>query len=81
MATSYCLKCRAKRDMRNPQQVTLKNGRLATRGTCPDCGSTVYRIGRVDSSRGSTRGVRGILKGRTSLTDALMRSRREHARG
>ncbi|MGQ9572375.1 MAG: DUF5679 domain-containing protein [Dehalococcoidia bacterium] len=46
MATAYCLKCRAKREMRNPQQVTLKNGRPATKGSCPNCGTTMYRIGK-----------------------------------
>lgn len=43
---AYCLKCRTKRDMRNPQQVTLKNGRPATQGSCPVCGTKMYRIGK-----------------------------------
>jgi hypothetical protein len=47
MATAYCLKCRAKKEMRNPQQVTLKNGRPATKGTCPTCGTAMYRIGKA----------------------------------
>jgi RNase P subunit RPR2 len=47
MATAYCLKCRAKREMRNPQRVTLKNGRPATKGTCPSCGTAMYRIGKA----------------------------------
>jgi RNase P subunit RPR2 len=47
MATAYCLKCRAKREMRNPQRVTLKNGRPATKGTCPTCGTAMYRIGKA----------------------------------
>lgn len=47
MATAYCLKCRAKREMRNPQRVTLKNGRPATKGACPNCGTTMYRIGKA----------------------------------
>jgi hypothetical protein len=33
--------------MRNPQQVTLKNGRPATQGTCPVCGTKMYRIGKA----------------------------------
>jgi hypothetical protein len=32
--------------MRNPQQVTLKNGRPATQGVCPVCGTKMYRIGK-----------------------------------
>ncbi len=43
---AYCLKCRTKREMRNPQQVTLKNGRPATKGTCPVCNTNMYRIGK-----------------------------------
>ena len=27
---AYCFKCRAKREIKDPQQVTLKNGRPAT---------------------------------------------------
>jgi hypothetical protein len=48
MATmeAYCLKCRAKREIRNATQVTLKNGRPATQGTCPVCGTKVFRIGK-----------------------------------
>ena len=36
---AYCFKCRSKREIRNPQQVTLKNGRPATQGVCPQCGT------------------------------------------
>jgi Zn finger protein HypA/HybF involved in hydrogenase expression len=43
---AYCLKCRTKREMQNPQQVTLKNGRPATQGVCPVCGTKMYRIGK-----------------------------------
>jgi hypothetical protein len=47
MTTAYCLKCRTKREMRNPQPTKLKNGRPATKGTCPTCGTTMYRIGKA----------------------------------
>ncbi|MBI4235767.1 MAG: hypothetical protein HY688_00210 [Chloroflexi bacterium] len=43
---AYCLKCRAKRQVRNPVQVTLRNGRPATQGTCPVCGTKIFRIGK-----------------------------------
>ncbi|MFQ5875371.1 MAG: DUF5679 domain-containing protein [Dehalococcoidia bacterium] len=43
---AYCFKCRAKREIRNPQRVTLKNGRPATQGSCPSCGTKVFRIGK-----------------------------------
>ena len=41
----YCLKCREKREMQEPRQVTLKNGRAATQGTCPTCGAKITVIG------------------------------------
>ena len=44
---AYCLKCRAHTDIDNAEQVTLKNGRPATRGKCAVCTSTVFRIGRA----------------------------------
>jgi hypothetical protein len=44
---AYCLKCRERRDISNAEEVTLKNGRPATRGTCSVCGANVYRIGKA----------------------------------
>lgn len=43
---AYCFKCRRKVQIKNPQRVTLKNGRPATRGVCPVCGTKVFRIGK-----------------------------------
>jgi len=41
---AYCFRCRTKIAIRNPRSVTLKNGRLAIRGVCPDCGTKVFRL-------------------------------------
>lgn len=41
----YCVKCRDRRDMQNPQKITMKNGRPATQGTCPVCGTKMFKIG------------------------------------
>ena len=45
---AYCVKCRDKVTIDNPEQVTLKNGRPATKGTCSksDCDTNVFRIGK-----------------------------------
>lgn len=43
---AYCFKCRAKRQIKNPKKITLKNGRPATQGECPVCGTKVFRIGQ-----------------------------------
>ena len=42
---AYCVKCRSKREVSNPEQVTMKNGKPATKGTCPVCATNVFRIG------------------------------------
>jgi len=44
---AYCVKCKAKREMKDPQPVTLKNGKPATKGTCPVCGTSMMRIGKA----------------------------------
>src|SRR4030067_1127400 len=36
---AYCLKCKTKRDLVDPQPVFFSNGTAAMRGTCPVCGS------------------------------------------
>ena len=45
MVKAYCVKCRAKRDIKDPEKVILKNKKPATRGTCPVCGTKVFKIG------------------------------------
>ncbi len=46
---AYCVKCREKREMRDPQEVTLKNDRRALQGTCPVCGTKMNRmLGKKD---------------------------------
>ncbi len=45
MPTAYCVKCGKKREIKNPQRVTLKNKKPAVKGTCPVCGTKVFRIG------------------------------------
>ena len=43
---AYCVKCRAKREMKDAKPVTMKNGKPATQGTCPVCGTKMFRIGK-----------------------------------
>lgn len=42
---AYCLKCRKKRPIQNPRQVLMKNKTIALQGSCPVCGTTVFKIG------------------------------------
>ena len=41
----YCVKCKAPREMQGEKQVTMKNGRNATTGTCTVCGTKMFKIG------------------------------------
>ena len=42
---AYCFKCKQKREMEHPSEFTMKNGRLAVRGACAVCGSSITSIG------------------------------------
>ena len=54
MATqAYCVKCKAKRDMKNEKQVTMKNGRGAISGTCSVCDTKMFKIGGGGEDRSS----------------------------
>ncbi len=39
---AYCMRCQAKRMMKNPHQVTTQSGRRALTGTCPECGTSMF---------------------------------------
>lgn len=40
----YCVKCKEKREIKDPVKVTMKNGRPAMRGICSVCGTGMYKI-------------------------------------
>lgn len=42
--TAYCVKCRKKVEVKDPEKVTMKNGRPALKGKCAVCGTGVYKI-------------------------------------
>lgn len=42
--TGYCVKCKDKREMKDEKKVTMKNGRNAMKGKCPQCGTGMYKI-------------------------------------
>ena len=51
-AEAYCLKCKQKRHIENSEATFTATGSPATRGTCPVCGSKLYRMGRTDAHDG-----------------------------
>ena len=50
--TAYCMKCKAKQEMDNPQPVFTKAGRPATAGACPVCGTKMFRMGETPAHAG-----------------------------
>jgi len=41
----YCMKCKTKREMKDPKAITMKNGKKAQSGTCEVCGTKMFKIG------------------------------------
>lgn len=45
---AYCVKCKAKKEMKDPQEVEMKGKggvvRKAMTGVCPVCGTKMFRI-------------------------------------
>ena len=48
MTEAYCVKCKAKREMKDPKEVAMKgkggHKRAAMTGTCIKCGTKMFRI-------------------------------------
>lgn len=47
----YCMKCREKREMKEPQEVTLKNGREAMQGACTVCSTKITVMGGAKAAK------------------------------
>ena len=45
---AYCVKCKEKREVKDPVAVTMENGKSATQGTCSVCGTKMFKIGVGD---------------------------------
>ena len=44
MAEARCMKCKKQVEIKNPANVKMKNGMNAIKGSCPTCGTKVFRI-------------------------------------
>lgn len=54
MANGYCVKCKTSREIKDAKQITMKNGRPATQGLCPVCGTKIFKIGGSAAPAGTT---------------------------
>ncbi|MBU3956307.1 hypothetical protein KJ633_07590 [bacterium] len=44
MAEGRCMKCKKNVEIKNAQEVVMKNGMKALKGVCAACGTKVFRI-------------------------------------
>ncbi len=51
---AYCVKCKTKREMLEPQADYNKLGAPVTRGICSVCGTKMFRMGRTEAHEGLT---------------------------
>ncbi|MBQ6520165.1 MAG: hypothetical protein IJI14_15735 [Anaerolineaceae bacterium] len=49
---AYCVKCKAKVEVKDPKPGFNKRGSAVVTGVCPNCGTKVYRIGRTELHEG-----------------------------
>ena len=56
MPEGYCVKCKAKKEIIDGVEETMKNGRKAIKGKCPTCGTVMFKIlgGKGAVSAGSS---------------------------
>ena len=73
----YCVRCRESVEIEDPMPVWTRNGLPATRGECPICGGTVFRMGklRVEFVARATLGASvAAAQLRTTLIDIALES-------
>jgi hypothetical protein len=44
MPEGYCFKCKAKKEIAEAVEKTMKNGRKAIKGKCPTCGVGMFKF-------------------------------------
>jgi len=44
MTEGYCVKCKARREIVDAVEETMKNGRKAIKGKCPTCSTVMFKI-------------------------------------
>ena len=58
MATKgYCVKCKSQVEMKNPVESTTSKGTKIAKGKCPNCGTTVCRMGGIQKQRQSQKDI------------------------
>ena len=83
---AYCVKCKEKREIENPEPTWTKTGTPATKGVCPVCGTGLYKMGRtsahegleppvIESARGKGKGRRAKRDGKLVIVESPAKAR------
>lgn len=73
---AYCVKCKTKREIRDPQAIFTAGGTPALRGACPECGTTLFRMGRVEAHNDMQAPVRQVVrKGKLVIVESPAKAR------
>ena len=51
---AYCVKCKTKRELHQPEAVFTATGSPGTRGQCATCGTRLFRMGKTEAHVGMT---------------------------
>jgi hypothetical protein len=60
---AYCVHCKQSVVMERPNPVWTRRGAPGTRGECPICGNTIFRMGRTEAHNGMQRPEIGQMMG------------------
>ncbi len=72
--TAYCVKCKTKRNMLNPEAVYTKTGTPGTQGVCEVCGTKLFRMGATPAHEGLDKPV-VVAKAKTKSTSTKTKSK------
>ena len=72
---AYCVKCKAKREMQNPKPIFTRTGQPATQGTCPVCGTKMFRMGETEAHKGLARPDPPQRDGRLVIVESPAKAR------
>ncbi len=76
---AYCVKCKQMVEMLDPEPVWTSKGTPGTRGTCPNCGTTVFRMGKTEAHNKLVRPAAVRVEGGVKVTTSGGRKRAQPA--
>lgn len=78
---AYCVKCKTKREMQDPQPLFSAKGAAFTRGKCAVCGTTVTRFGQTDAHKHLTPDGRRPMTEERAVSESKPQSATRSTRG